>query len=170
MPVVAGPCDVSSSFFPDERVILVAMGGVPLVTEAYASWPRQDGTHWIIQAKELPDRPDMTPLAEVDMSSIDLLCSCDALVSKLGYSYPVECGCNGIPLLYIERPEWPETSHGRAWVERHCVSAPIDRKAFESGAFMAELDGLLAMPKPPRPKPSGVAQATDLLMGYLGRD
>ena len=152
----------------DERVVQVAMGGIALATNCYQHWPVTAGTHWVIQAEALPPRPDMTRLADVGLPPIDFLCSCDALVTKLGYSFPVECGCNGIPLLYIPRPEWPETPPMTAWVEQHLRAAPLDLPTFEAGTFVGAMQALWDQPAPPRMTPSGVEEAVEILLGYLG--
>lgn len=152
---------------PGSRLVLVSMGGVPLAADGYARWPEQADTHWIIQADRLPPRPDMTRLAELDLPTVDLLRSSDALVSKLGYSFPTECACNGTPLLYVPRPDWPEAPYIEAWVARHCAAEQISHAAFAAGSFGDALDRLLRGPRPPMVAPSGVEEAAAILYDRL---
>jgi hypothetical protein len=100
--------------------------------------PRLDGWTWLIGG-EGPSRDDMVRWEKTGIDFTDLVASVDVVLTKPGYGTFTEAGLAGTPLLYLERPDWPETAHLAAWLERY---APC-RAASESQIFSPELEKLL---------------------------
>lgn len=149
------------------RVVAVFMGGVPTPLPL-AHWPRSEGVHWLVGGSDCPERADMTPLDRPGMPYIDVVTSCDALITKPGYGGFAEAACNAIPLLYVEREGWPESPYLVDWLTRQARCLPLDRAALATGAVMARLRQLWAMPSRPAVSPGGIAQAADRLAAALG--
>jgi hypothetical protein len=150
----------------DEKLVLVSMGGMALRLPV-ENWPQMNGIRWLIQSDWQVDRPDVTVLESLTMEFTDLLASCDALLCKPGYGSFAEAACNGIPLLYVAREDWPEEPHLIAWLETHGLCRRVQRRALELGTFEAELRELLSQPKPKPVKPLGIPQAADLLLAHI---
>lgn len=149
------------------RVVAVFMGGVPTPLPL-ARWPRHEGVHWLVGGSDCPERADMTPLDRPGMPYIDLVTSCDALITKPGYGGFAEAACNAIPVLYVEREGWPESPYLVTWLARHARCLVLDRAALATGAVMARLRRLWAMPPRPAVPPSGIAEAAGRLETVLG--
>lgn len=149
------------------RVVAVFMGGVPTPLPL-ARWPRTEGVHWLVGGSDCPERPDMTPLDRPGVPYIDVVTSCDALITKPGYGGFTEAACNAIPVLYVERDGWPESPHLVDWLTRHARCLALDRAALTTGAVMARLRQLWAMPSRPAVSPGGIAQAAERLAAALG--
>jgi len=98
-----------------ERVVLVALGGIAsrLPVEA---WPRVPGVKWLIQRDWHVDHPDGRPLEALEMPIADVIASVDALVGKPGYGTFVEAAAADTPLLYLPRPDWPESPCLETWL------------------------------------------------------
>ncbi len=47
-------------------------------------------------------------IAELRLSVMDVLGSRDAILGKPGYGTFAEAACNGKPVLYVSRGDWPE--------------------------------------------------------------
>ena len=106
----------------------------------------------------------------MDISSpdfVDLLASVDAVVTKPGYGTFVEAACSGVPLLYVDRDDWPETPHFAAWLARHSRAARLSRERLLRGDFIDVLEELWRMPAPTRPVAEGAAQAARWLLREL---
>ncbi|MBZ0072430.1 MAG: hypothetical protein WCY26_08985 [Thiohalobacteraceae bacterium] len=148
------------------RLVMIAHGGIPLRLPLQA-WPVDPDITWIVPQAWGIERPDMHAFEALGLSFVDTLASVDALLGKLGYGTVTECACNGIPLLYTSRPDWPEEACLAAWLERHGRCAAVPREALETGRLRAALEGLWAQPVPPLPVPTGAEEAARFLNEFF---
>lgn len=153
----------------DQTLALAGLGGYDLPLPA-ERWPQAADVHWLMPAA-CGRRQDFSHREQVaDMPFIDLLCSCDALLAKPGYGTFSEAVCNGKPVLYLERPGWPETPWLTRWLVEHGNARLLERRALTTGAVLEPLRRLLAQPRKPALPPTGVAAAVDCLYSYLVDD
>ncbi|MBI4808723.1 MAG: hypothetical protein HY799_07250 [Nitrosomonadales bacterium] len=150
----------------EEKLVLVSMGGIAsrLPME---SWPHIDGVRWLVQQNWQVNHPDAIVLESLPMDFGDLLASSDALLGKPGYGSFVEAACSGTPVLYVDRPDWPESPALVEWLKQHGVCREVSREQVECGMFEHTLFDLLAAPAPTPPRPTGAAQVTDWLLQKL---
>lgn len=151
---------------PGTRLVMISLGGVAgrLPVER---WPRIADVRWLVQASWRVNHPDACNLEALEMDFSDILASCDALICKPGYGSFVEAACNGVPVLYVSRPDWPETAALTTWLHAHAAAVMVSRSQLESGNIAAQLEALWQMPRPPRPTPAGVDEAADWLARQL---
>lgn len=114
----------------DEKLVLVSMGGITsrLPIER---WQRINGVKWLVQQNWDVQHPDVIVLETLEMNFGDALSSCDALLCKPGYGSFVEAAYSGIPVLYINRPDWPETPALVEWLQRHGVCREVSQSILE---------------------------------------
>jgi hypothetical protein len=150
----------------DEKLVLASMGGIAsrLPIER---WPHIDGVRWLVQENWQVRHPDAIVLESLPMSFGDLLASCDALLCKPGYGSFVEAACGSIPVLYVERPDWPESPALIGWLQQHGVSREVSRGQLERGDIAQDLSGLWSTPPVDPPHANGVAQVADWLLRGL---
>ncbi|HAF45907.1 MAG: hypothetical protein A2100_00495 [Sideroxydans sp. GWF2_59_14] len=150
----------------DEKLVLVSMGGIAnrLPMEC---WPHIDGVHWLVQKSWQVKHPGAIVLESLPLSFGDLLASSDALLGKPGYGSFVEAACSDTPVLYVDRPDWPETPALVGWLHRHGVCREVSREQLQNGDLRKSLFELPAPPLPSPPLPGGTAQAADWLMDWL---
>ena len=150
----------------EEKLVLVSMGGITsrLPME---NWPRMDGIKFLVQENWQVQRADCMVLESLNMSFSDLLASSDALLCKPGYGSFVEASGSGIPVLYVDRGDWPESPALEAWLAQHSACKKISREQAEQGDFHAELHSLLQLPRAKNTSPSGAAQVADWLAQRL---
>lgn len=152
---------------PETAVVLVALGGIATALP-FGNWPRMENTVWLFTGPVPADRKDLIDISGLAMPFIDVLASADAVLTKPGYGTYTEAVCNGIPLLSLERPDWPETEHLNSWARRHGRLETMTREQFECGRFAAALQALLAQPAPGRiPEPHGIRQAVEVIVSRL---
>lgn len=149
-----------------DRVVLVSLGGIP-TRLSVEHWPQLPGVHWLLPPEISVGRPDMTSITRLERDFIDVLASCDALLTKPGYGSFAEAACNGIPLLYVPRGDWPEEPHLVGWMRRKGCCVEISRAELESGVFAAALERLWQMPARPRVAADGAEHAAARLSIYL---
>ncbi len=147
---------------PGVALILIALGGIPTCLPC-GSWPRLAGAHPFVASAWASSHPDVTPCEMMNFPFVDLVRSCDAVITKPGYGLVAEAACNGTPVLLLPRPGWPETRTFISWLQQHGRVHPIPEEKLLCGEFLQAIHAVRALPAPPVPKPTGIAQIADEL-------
>jgi hypothetical protein len=150
----------------NERWILLAMGGMPFRLPV-EDWPRRAGLNWLVPGEWKLKRDDVRAFDASELDFTDILASVDAVVTKPGYGTFVEAACSGIPLLYLQRDDWPETVHFAAWLATNARAAMLPRKRLMSGNFIDALNELWQAPAPALPLAGGAEEAARWLLTAL---
>jgi len=150
-----------------ERWVLVAMGGMPFRLPL-ENWRPRAGIRWIVPAAWNVTRHDVSVFDLRRLDFVDLLASVDAVVTKPGYGTFVEAACSGVPILYLERADWPETPHFAAWLAVHARAKELPRSRLLAGDFIDALEALCDKPEPTRPQADGAEQVAAGLLAELG--
>jgi hypothetical protein len=155
-----------SGLLKNTKLVLVALGGI--TTEMpLEHWPRIDNTVWLFSSELRLQRDDFLDVHSLGLPFIEVLASADAVLTKPGYGTYTEAVCNGVPVLTIERPDWPETAVLNRWVQQHGHIEVMTREQFYAGAFVSQVKALLAMSSRPGIEPAGVMQAADYIQSLL---
>ncbi|MGA7749516.1 MAG: hypothetical protein WCA63_05160 [Gallionella sp.] len=150
----------------DERLVLVSLGGIAsrLPIER---WPRIKGVRWLVQQSWQVEHPDAVILESLQMSFNDLLASSDALVCKPGYGSFVEAACSGVPVLYVNRADWPEAPALVSWLQQHGLCREVSRTALDMGDVAEALEELWDAQRPEPVIPEGADQVAGWLAERL---
>jgi len=151
---------------PGQRLIMISLGGMDLHLPVN-SWPRQPGLRFIVPASWHSQHPDTHDLESLNMPFADVLASCDALIAKPGYGSFVEAACLGIPVLYLQRKNWPEVSCLTDWLKQYGRCAEIQTGDFATGDIMNTIETLCMSKAPTPPHPNGIKQVTDIIARQL---
>ncbi len=143
--------------------VLVGFGGIGYRNEL----PEITGVTWLVPDNWAGHRAGLVAFQALGMPFLDLLASCDALLTKVGYGSFVEAVAHGIPVLYIDRPDWPETPYLTAWLEQNGRGLAIDEPNLFSARTESLLDRLWALPAQPRPEMNGAAEAAHRIRNLL---
>lgn len=150
---------------PDERLVMVSLGGMEL-RPPVDDWPRFDGVRLLVPASWSSRHPSTVDLEDLGIPYIDALWSCDALICKPGYGSFVEGACASIPVLYLDRPDWPEVPYLVRWLARVGQCDHLPRDIWLRGSFEGMLTSRLA-DAPSRVEPSGLTQAVQAIEAVL---
>ena len=104
------------------------------------------------------NHPDVVSCEGLAFRFVDLVRSCDAIITRPGYGTVAEAACNGIPILLVPREGWPETPAFVEWLATNGRAVLLGEEELPSGDILAKLQTVCAMPAPPLPAPSGVAE------------
>lgn len=151
---------------PGARLVLVALGGIDIRLDV-DTWPAHDHVYWLVPQEWRVRHPRAIAMERLGVDHIDLVRSCDALIGKPGYGAFTEAACNGLPVIYASRGDWPEEPFLVDWLERHGRAVPVTREALEKGELMDLLEHMWSLPAPQPPEPTGVAEAAAVLREYL---
>ncbi|WP_142846925.1 hypothetical protein [Telmatospirillum sp. J64-1] len=151
-----------------ERAALVIFGGLNIALPLEC-WPRLPGWRWIMAPPPPPGRDDMVPLEALEMPTTDVLASCDALITKTGYGTFAEAAVNGVPTLFLKRPDWPEGPPLEDWLIRHARALPLDVEQMLAKELGDHLQSVLALPPKPPVKATGISEAADIMESLLAK-
>jgi hypothetical protein len=148
----------------NDKLVLVSMGGIDnrLPVER---WPHPDNVRYLVQQSWGIRHPRAITLESLAMSFSDLLASSDVLVTKPGYGSFTEAASAGIPVLYVNRPDWPEAPYLVEWLKEHGNCREISRSALEEGHFTDALESLWRAPRKAPVKADGAEHVADWLVG-----
>jgi hypothetical protein len=150
----------------EDRWVLLAMGGMEFRLPV-EEWPQTPGLNWLVPGKWQIRRADVCNFDAVDLNFSDLLASVDAVVTKPGYGTFVEAACSGVPVLYLQRDDWPETRHLSAWLTRHARAGVLTRERLLAGDLIDALQALWRAPAPAVPLADGADEAAHWLVQAL---
>lgn len=117
-----------------DKLVLVSMGGIAsrLPIEY---WPRISGVRWLVPQSWHIEHPDAFELETLQMDFKEILASCDALICKPGYGSFVEATYSNIPVLFVNRHDWPESPALVEWLREHGVCHEVSRDKINEGDF-----------------------------------
>jgi UDP:flavonoid glycosyltransferase YjiC (YdhE family) len=150
------------------RIVLVALGGIATGLPL-GSWPRREGLVWLNAGVAGSAGGSMIDIAATGMGFIDVLASSDAVLTKPGYGTYAEAVCNGIPILTLARPDWPETIYLNDWARQHGRLEEISIPQFKTGRFLDALENLLERPAASPPAAGGTVQAVAVIASVLAQ-
>lgn len=151
----------------EKRWLLLALGGIAhrLPVEG---WPVLPGIQLLVPADwRVAPRADITPYSDDQLAFAELLPTVDMVLSKPGYGTFVEAACCGLPVLYLQRPDWPESECLEDWLHQNTRAAILPPAAGVSGDLLPAVEELLARPAPARPRADGIVEALRLINGAL---
>ncbi|MDH3688917.1 MAG: hypothetical protein OEU36_05495 [Gammaproteobacteria bacterium] len=150
----------------NEKLVLVSLGGMPYEVNI-EQWPRDQGIRWIIPTEWQARHPDTIDFDSIGMSFVDVLTSCDVLVGKPGYGSFAAAACNGVPVLYVERPDWPEQPYLIQWLSRTGRCRRVSWEKLKCGDLESDIEALRSDPCPTPPLPEGVDNAVKIISRHL---
>lgn len=148
---------------PGGPVGVITFGGMgadlPLET-----WPRLPGWRWVVPG-DTKGHPDLCAAERLGLGFGEIMASCDVLVTKPGYATFAEAAINGVPVLSVDRPDWPETPIFVEWLGRRGRCLPVRQaELFDPERLDHHLRSLFSLPVKPLVAPSGVEEAVDRIM------
>jgi hypothetical protein len=152
-----------------DKAVLIAMGGVAHQMPV-DHWPRAPGVRWLVAADWQCKHPDTVAYESFDLSFTDLLCSVDAVITKPGYGTFTEAACNGLPVLYQRRADWPEQDCLIDWLHDHGRCREISGADLEAGKLSRALAELWQQTPPPLPQADGARAAAEIICRSFRRD
>lgn len=148
------------------KFVLISMGGIPANIDLMR-WPVIAGVTWLTNYSIPAGRTDMVNVQDLSMRYLDIMCSSDALVTKLGYGAFVEAACNGIPVLYVPRSNWPEAPFLQEWLRANAGCLQIEHDDLFSERLQERLNTLWRLPSLSKVMPTGIAEAAGVIESFF---
>jgi len=112
-----------------------------------------------------PLRADQRYFSAARRSFMEVLASCDGLLTKPGYGSFVEAATLGLDVLYLPRADWPESPALTTWLHAHARAAAVSVGPWGCGeGVAAALQSIEAMPRRLIPRPDGADTIADWIL------
>jgi hypothetical protein len=148
----------------DRPLALMQFGGIGGLSPLH-DWPEQGQVHWLVPSLGGRRRRDASGLAEQRLDAADLIGSLDLILCKPGYGTYTEAACNGIPLIYVSRGDWPEEAALSSWIEGCQIpTREISLEDLLSGAVGRPVAELLAAGRSTPVEPTGGDASAELII------
>ena len=152
-------------------LVLVGMGGIPFEL-SLEHWPTQHQGRplcYLVSPSSANTHPNALSVDATGLSYSDLVASVDVIITKPGYGMFAEAAAAGVPVLFTERREWPETEALVTWLQGKGHCAQITTEALRAGVFEKELSRLLTQGHYAPVAPTGNDEAAALIAGLFTR-
>jgi hypothetical protein len=155
----------------DVLFVLVGMGGMPFDLKL-DEWPTHmlgKPIHFIVpdNIAQTSKYPHVISETQTGLSYSDLVASADLILTKPGYGMFVEAAAAGVPILYVERLDWPEAQALTDWLRIVAHCAEISTEALHRGDFADEMRKLLELGCYDPVSATGNMDGASLLAKYL---
>ncbi len=98
---------------------------------------------------------------------VDVLASCDVVLSKTGFGIVSECIANRKPLVFVDRPEWPESALLVEGILRYARGTELSQADLYAGKLEPAIAAALRAPSPPVALPNdGAEQAARIIAEF----
>lgn len=150
------------------KLALLGFGGIAY--QGIGRLPELTDVIWLApddwQSDQVIARADIIPFSRAGLPFLDLLASSDVLLTKVGYGSFVEAAAHAVPILFLDRPDWPETPYLAAWLAEHGNAAAIDEGILFSCQIETVLTDLWCQPRKPAICADGAIQAARHLLAH----
>ncbi|MEZ5534214.1 MAG: hypothetical protein R3F02_01190 [Thiolinea sp.] len=150
------------------KFVLVALGGIG-IEYPLEQWPQLENVCWIFPDQALTlQRDDFFPQSLFGLDYVDLLSSCDLVLTKTGYGTQTEAVINQVPALCVRRDGWPEQPFLFDWHQQHGEVSFIDWQRIQSGDFADDIAAALKTSwTKPAVLPDGARQTAAIIVSCL---
>lgn len=150
---------------PGERIVLVAFGGID-TRLPLQRWRFDGPLRWLLPAHWPVRHERVSTIESLGWPFGDVLASVDALLCKPGYGSFVEAACQGTPVLYLPRPDWPEQLPLQRWLHAHARALAVDEATLHQGEPGEALTALWRQPPRPPVRAGGAEQIAARLAAH----
>lgn len=148
------------------KLALIGFGGIGY--QSKSRLPEVANVIWLTpddwQSGSADVRDDILTFGSLEMPFLDLLASSDVLITKVGYGSFVEAAAHAVPVLYVDRPDWPETPVLAAWLAQHGNAIGMAEADLFSSRLETLMTELCQQPRKPGIRADGAEQAARLLL------
>ncbi len=154
---------------PEERVVLVAFGGVPLDSLPFETLERLAGYRFVVSGPVPQGGRRIQSHSSVPLPFNVILASADLIVTKPGYSTIVEAVVHRKPVMYVRRYNFADEAYLVEYLHRYSRAGELSAADFTAGRWEQTLNVVWATPQPKDEAPlaTGATEAAEILAGYL---
>ncbi|MCX7819326.1 MAG: hypothetical protein N2652_08975 [Kiritimatiellae bacterium] len=154
---------------PDAVWALLSFSSLDWTASALQRAAATPGVEWFTVRPLAWTAPHFHALDRRRFPFADVLASCDVVVSKTGFGIVSECIVNDKPIVYVHRPEWPESYLLVEGIRECARGVELAAEDLYAGELARAIEQALQQPPPARTLPTdGADRAADLIAAALG--
>tara|TARA_R110001583_G_scaffold7720_10_gene37979 strand:- start:3296 stop:4375 length:1080 start_codon:yes stop_codon:yes gene_type:complete len=128
-----------------KQIGLIALGGLPFPLDLQ-HWPVIEGLHWLVDQDIPSSRTDMSSISQLKESFLQLVASCDFIITKPGYGTYCEIASlakhKKIRVISLVRPDWPETQYLNRFLMDRVPFVEIEKRQLTGQALKAIINNI----------------------------
>jgi hypothetical protein len=153
----------------DERLVLLAFGGIPLNTLPWEQMDRIKGYHFIVSSVPIRPSPRIHVASTIAQSFSTLMASVDLVMTKPGYGTIAEAVALGVPVVYVRRYNFADEAPLVEFLHRHGRGYELTLTDFHSGNWEPAFDAIARTDASIHPPAAtGPLDAAHFLTSYFG--
>lgn len=154
---------------PDERIVVIAFGGIPLTSLPWHQIEGMTGYRFIVPGPVPPHTHRVISSDMLSFSVQTIMASCDMLLTKPGYGTIVEAVASGTRVVYVRRYNFVDENSLVSYLHRYGVGLELSVEDFQNGRWQTTMDAAMTIPTPPASAPAatGAMEAADILMKHM---
>ncbi|WP_447983365.1 hypothetical protein [Nitrospira sp. Nam74] len=154
---------------PDERLVAIAFGGIPLTSLPWDQIEAMTGYRFIMPGPVPPRTQRIVSSDGLPLSFRTIMASCDMLLTKPGYGTIVEAVATGIPVIYVRRYNFVDEESLVSYLHHYGRGLELSVEDFLQGRWEPTMEAAMVIPAPVASPPpaTGVAEAAGILKTYL---
>lgn len=168
-PICVEPIRTFLGLGPQEKMVLVALGGIPLDQVPIEPLEQLSGYHVLVGgSSDRYESSRVRPTNSLPFSFQQILTAADIIITKPGYATVIEAVQYGIPLVYVRRNNFIDEQGLVDYAHHYGRALEISMEHFVAGKWKEALDAVQVLPRSHAcPPPSGVGKAADELGQWL---
>lgn len=160
--------ETSLGEFGNDRIVLVAFGGVLLDTLPFERLEACRGYRFVVDCQVPPGVTRCRAAADVPFSIRELVACSDIVITKPGYGTVVEAVVHETPVVYVRRHTFVDEAGLVAYLHRYGRAVELSLDDFAAGAWKDALDAVVAQPPPKEGiDPTGADEAAAIITTYF---
>lgn len=151
---------------PQEKIVLVAFGGIPLSSLPVEYFEGLQGYRFLVDG--FPDLGKLPHLNSINTLSVpfrQILAEADLIITKPGYATIIEAVRNTIPVIYVRRYNFLDEQPLVDYLHRYGQGRELHIDHFHKGEWLEALEAVQQIPLPTeRPPELGTRSAAEELV------
>lgn len=154
---------------PDERIVAIAFGGIPLTSLPWPQIEAMTGYRFIVPGPVPPYTQRVLSSDTLPFRVQTIMASCDMLITKPGYGTIVEAVASGTRVVYVRRYNFVDEDSLVAYLHRYGRGLELSVEDFLSGRWERAMAAAMTLPDPQESAPpaTGAEEAADILKKYV---
>ena len=173
---IAGPAWTSSGVIrkrlkiqPNEKLVLVAFGGIPLTSLPLDQLETFQGFRFLIGGPMcLEEYSRIVPTNRLSLPFGQILAEADIVITKPGYATIIDAVRNGTPIIYVRRYNFVDEQLLVDYAHHYGQAIELSSDSFYKGDWIQALETVQRLARPSVTPPElGTSGAADLLEKFL---
>lgn len=149
---------------PDATWVLLSFSSLEWSAEAMSRAAAAPGIEWFTVRPLEWTAPHFHAVDRARFPFADVLASCDVVLTKTGFGIVSECIVNRKPIVYVHRPEWPESALLVEGIRRFARGVELPAECLYAGDLAWAVAAAIRAPPPTDTLPTdGAERAADLI-------